>query len=128
LALCSIVIIPLEIYYLKPQTVTPYLLPSIFLSSCLLLSYLEKHIQYKVFNKTVQWLIQIIATNTLAIFCLNPLVIITLSPKIMKYSEYLTYTGSAFFNPIFSVAFIIIICLLISLVLKKLRLNILVAS
>jgi hypothetical protein len=121
-------LIPMEFYFFNLREVGIYLHPGIFVASFILLSSLEVKISYAALSRPVTWAIQVIAKNTLAVFCLNPLVIMFLAPVFRSYKLSLNFVGACIVGPILSTAIILMICILITSTLKRLKLGILVTN
>lgn len=128
LGLVFTALIPLEFYFFNLREVGIYLHPAVFISSFILLSSLEIKISYAALGRTVTWAIQVIAKNTLAVFCLNPLVIMLLAPIFRSNKLSLNFVGACVVGPILSTLIILIVCILITSILKRLKLGILVTN
>jgi len=127
LRILSIILVPLEIFYLHPQTVSPYILTSVFISTMIIVSSIES----RSFSKMREWqynTIRNIAGMTLGIFCLNPLVIITLSPAFKKIGFPLQFPGCSIILPLLSTFLVTSICILVILLLKRIKLGFLVST
>jgi len=129
IGIASLLLIPLEIYYLHPQTNSLYLLPSTFISSFILTSsVMQINISYDQINKFISSNIHLIANSTLGIFCLNPLVILGLDRMIQESGLHLKFAGDMYLAPILSVTLILLICLSITYIIKKIRLGKLIGN
>jgi hypothetical protein len=128
LGLISAGLIALEFHIFNLREVGIYLHLAVFITSFILLSFLEYRISYASLSRPVAWVIQIVAKNTLGIFCLNPLVIIVASAFFHSYGIALNFEGAAILAPILSIIFIIIACMLVTTLLKRIRLGILIAN
>jgi hypothetical protein len=128
LGLISTGLIALEFHIFNLREVGIYLHPAVFITSFILLSFLEYRISYASLSQPMAWVIQIVAKNTLGIFCLNPLVIIVASAFFHSYGIALNFDGAAILGPILSTIFIIIACMLVTTLLKRIRLGILIAN
>jgi hypothetical protein len=128
LGLISTALIPIEFHFLNLREVGIYLHPSVFVASFLLLSFLPSDVSYASLSRPMGWIIQVIAKNTLGIFCLNPLVILSLSPILRSYELPLNFSGACIISPVLSTIIILIICVLVTSILKRLRLGILIAN
>jgi surface polysaccharide O-acyltransferase-like enzyme len=129
-ALLLLLLIPVEVYLTPNHTIksTPYLLPSVFISSIILaVSFLQKPLTISSINPNLRGIMDTVAKNTLGVFCLNPLIILLLKPFLLTI-EPLQFWGSFIILPIISTFLIIGICLVIIYILKKIRLGILVTS
>ena len=127
-ALLSPILILIEVYLLKPPLENVYMLPSVFISSLALLSSMNSRLTYAGISPNLGKLIQSLANYTLGIFCLNPLVIITMGPIIKKIGLVGQFPGSSVGLSIASTLFITGCCILIINILKRIRLGILVAN
>jgi len=120
----SIILIPLELRFLHPQNNSLYLLPSTFLASFLLTtSILQTKITYEGISRFTGNSIQYIASTTLGIFCLNPLVILGLENLVKISGFHLDFIGSSIIATILSTSLILGICLALIFILKKLKLG-----
>jgi fucose 4-O-acetylase-like acetyltransferase len=126
--LISTVFIAIEFHLLNLREVGIYLHPAIFVTTFLLLSSLEFEVSYTALSGPVAWIIQTIAKNTLGIFCLNPLVIIAFSAMFQPKGLSLNFMGSCVIAPILSTLIILITCILITSLLKRIKLGILIAN
>lgn len=129
IALFSVLLIPTEIYLFHPQTVSTYVLPSVFLTTSLLLnSFMGAKLTYGSLSPRVGNIIQLIARNTLGIFCLNPLAIIGVNSIFNSFKFQWQFPGCSIAAPIISTAMILLICMLLIFLLKRIKLNFLVSS
>jgi hypothetical protein len=128
LGLTSTALIAMEFHWFNLREVSIYLHPSVFISSFILLSYLALNVGYSSLNRPIAWVIQITAKNTLGIFCLNPLVILLLLPILRSHAWFLKFNGASFVAPILSTVIILIICILFTMLLKRIRLGMLIAN
>jgi len=126
--LLFLAIIPAEVYWIHPQEVTYYLIPSVFIATLTLLSSLERKISYQSMPPVLSRTINMIAKHTMGIFCLNPLVYITLLPVFKSMNAFLQFPGASLLTPLFSTILITGICLLIINLLKNMRLGLIVAN
>jgi fucose 4-O-acetylase-like acetyltransferase len=124
----SLAFIPLEIYFLHPKSEGIYLLPSVFICTLILLSSMESKLSYEALPRWIAVSVQQLSGQTLGIFCLNPLVILTLSPLLVSLNVNLQLTGLSIFMPILSTLLVTVICLIIIYLLKRVKLGILVAN
>jgi len=125
------VIIPLEIYIFHPAVIkfSPYVIPSVFISSiALLLAFmsndLKMHGRYTIFTRAVS----LLAKNTLGIFCINPLIIKLFRPLFLSASINLNFFGYSLLLPIAFTIITIVLCIFLIFILKKLKLGMLVLS
>jgi len=126
IGILSIILIPLEVHFLHPQNNSLYLLPSTFLASFLLTtSILKTEVTYKNMTTFTGKSIQYIASTTLGIFCLNPLVILGLEYLVKISGFHLDFIGCSFIATILSTLLILSICITVIFMLKKLKLGIL---
>lgn|GEM_PF-989545 len=124
----SLLIIPAEIYWLRPNTEETYLLPSTFVSSLLLCgAMMSREIKYERLKPIFAKPIHVLANNTLGIFCINPLVIDLLSPVIKGFRFYFQFPGSSVLMPVISVSLITGICLILTIILKHTKMKIVVS-
>jgi hypothetical protein len=128
LGVISTGLIALEFHFFNLREVGIYLHPGVFITTFILISSLAFNISYASLSRPMAWLIQLVAKNTLGIFCLNPLVILLVSPILQSYGIALNFVGSAIIGPILSTTFILFTCILITTVLKRIRLGILIAN
>ncbi|WP_460911821.1 acyltransferase family protein [Spirosoma areae] len=125
------ILIPLEFFVFYPhvRTSSPYLSPGVFIAASLLWAAVMSQTGNSILSKLwLSNLVTILGRNTLGIFCLNPLVIIALSPITNYSNSYLQFWGCSVFMPLFSTALIITICLGIIFLLKRVKLGMLVVS
>jgi len=127
-ALLSPLLILIEIHWLKPPLENVYMLPSVFISSLALLSSMNSKLTYAGISPNVGKLIQSLANHTLGIFCLNPLIIITLGPIIKKNGLAGQFPGGSVILPLISTLFICGLSIAVINILKRIRLGILVAN
>lgn len=129
IAVFSIVLIPLEMYLFHPQTVSGYLLPGVFLVTLLLLnSIMEAKIRYEMLSPWLANLIRKLAGYTLGIFCLNPLIFIVLHPVFESVGLSFQFVGCSVVVPFFSALIVLVLCVLIIFLLKRIRLGFLVVN
>ncbi|WP_461148233.1 acyltransferase family protein [Spirosoma pulveris] len=129
LGLLTPLLIPLEVYLshqgTEPQFV--YMLPSVFIASLLLVYvFMNSELNFNVSNSSTSFLINIISKNTMGIFCLNPLVVATLSAILPSLHTPLTFWGSFIILPFLSTFLAMSACLLIIYLLKRINLGVLV--
>ena len=127
-ALLSPILILAEIYLLHPPLVNEYMLPSVFLTTLILISSMETKLTYEYLTPWFANLIQVIANSTLGIFCLNPLIILILSPLLRSLAISINAPGIIIIMSIVSTMLIMAICILIIKLLKKFQLNVLVSN
>ena len=128
IAIITLFLVPIEYFFLNPMT-KPYLIPTIFISTILILNLaLNKSLNFIKANSGSATIIKLLATNTLGIFCLNPLIIIVLSAILQPQNYQALFFGSSIIMPLLSTTIIISLCLLSIFLLKRLRLGILVAN
>lgn len=83
-------LIPLEEYYLHPRdlALSSFMIPSVFIVVLLLVhAIMSKTFYYSRLKTWQRLVIATLARNTLGIFCLNPLVIIALTPLYRRISS-----------------------------------------
>lgn len=122
----SVILIPLEVYWFNPATVSPYALPSVFITSLLLISVMESKLTYQALQPWMASLIQRIANYTLGIYCLNPLIILILIPYFNRVC--LQFPGSSVIIPLLSTSLVFSLCLVVITLLKKVKLGFLVST
>jgi len=118
----------IEVFYLHLGDLRPYLTTTVFLSSIAILALL---LDSKIVIRKNVWavnMIQYISKNTLGVFCINPLVVITLGPAIQSTNLYFQFPGCGVVVPILSSLFVLIICLLLNQLLKTMKLGFLVSN
>ncbi|MCX2481154.1 acyltransferase [Pedobacter sp. MC2016-15] len=117
-----------EILYLKPGLENVYMLPSVFICTLLLTSAVNSGPTYAELPAAFGRLVQSMANQTLGIFCLNPLVILCLSPLIMQSGVVFHFPLASVVCPLISTIGICAVCVLLIGLLKKLRLGFLVSN
>jgi len=127
-ALISPILILIEIYSFHPILTNEYMLPSVFISTILLVSLLQSKLTYENFPAWISGSVLTIANSTLGIFCLNPLVILIVSPLLRQVNHSLKGPGFSLLMPIISTILILAFCILIIKVIKKLKLGLLVSN
>jgi len=126
--LLSLGLICVEVYFFDPDLANLYLLPSVFLCSMILLSSICSKLTYGSLPSTLRWGVQKLSNSTLGIFCLNPLIILILSPLLKFEGSLPQILRLPFLLPLISTLIIISLCLLIIYLLKKIRLGIIVSN
>lgn len=126
LKIASIILIPLEIYNMQPNTISPYALPSVFIASMLLISLMESKLSYPQLPCSLAKPIGTLANYTLGIYCLNPLVILIVN-HYFSFSA-LQFPGASIFIPLLSTLLIFGICTLVIIFLKRVKLGFLVST
>jgi fucose 4-O-acetylase-like acetyltransferase len=126
LKIISVCLIPLEIYWLQPSTVSPYALPAVFVSAVLLLSLLRDQFSYTALPDAIARPLNNLANFTLGIFCLNPLVILVINHYFSIRA--IQFIGASVILPLASTLIVFGICVLLILLLKKLKLGTLVST
>jgi surface polysaccharide O-acyltransferase-like enzyme len=121
-------IIPLEIYWLHPKSTINYLLPSIFICTLLLVSTMEAKLTYNNLPNWLSKLVHSLASQTLGIFCLNPLIIILLKPLIKSLGYSMQFPGASIFSALLSTSLITVLCILTIQLLKKIKLGFLASN
>lgn len=121
-----ILLIPLEIYWLHPNTISPYALPSVFISSMLIISLIESKKSYSSLPSGLVKPIGTIANFTLGVYCLNPLVILVIN----HYFSFkaLQFPAASIFVPLASTTIVFSICVLIIMLLRRIKLGFLVST
>lgn len=132
--LAVVSLIPLESVlagrmHMSSFEMSPYMKPSVFIAS-LVLVYLAlgKNIHYNQLPSRLATCVNILATNTLGIFCLNPLIVILISYVIKYDSLRFQFPGCVILIPLLSIILVISSCILLINVLKRLKLGVLVAN
>jgi hypothetical protein len=128
LGLISILLVPLELYWVHPKSESVYMLPSVFISTMVLLSSMESKVSYSSIPAWAVKPVQKLASHTLGIFCVNPFVIITLAPFFRSVNLHLQFPGVSVIMPILSTFTVLAICIAIIYILKRARLGFLVAN
>lgn len=124
----GLLLVPVEFYFLHPRT-QPYLTPAVFVSSVLIFaSVMHSRLSWLNADSPFSRFIQLVAKNTLGIFCLNPLVILCIIPFTQTGQILVDFRGCAVIMPILSTLLIILLCLIIIYALKRLKLSALVAN
>lgn len=123
-----IIFMPIEVFYLHLGTLRPYLTTTVFLSSMLLITWLIDVKSLTIKNSWISNCINYIANNTLGIFCINPLIVITADPIMKSLNLHLQFPGCTIITPIISTLFVLVICLIIIKLLKILKLGFLVSN
>jgi fucose 4-O-acetylase-like acetyltransferase len=130
--LISLLLIPLEFYFLIKQPADlsiRYTLPSIFIATVLLSgTILKSKITYESLHPDISKLTQIIAKNTFGIFCINPLVIISLDHLLKFLDFYFTFPGCTIIIPFASTLIVVVLSLLFIYLLKRVGLKALVSN
>lgn len=125
----SLLLIPAEVSFTHPNSISPYLLPSVLLSSIILVkSVLAVNISYESLKPWQKRIIENIARNTPGIFCLNPLIIILLGYAIHALHLQLHFFGCSIVVPLISTLVVMLLAVLIIYALKRIRLGFLVAN
>ncbi|MDQ6814284.1 MAG: acyltransferase [Bacteroidota bacterium] len=121
--------ISLEKAYFHPNKLSPYLMPSVFIVSLILVTtLLQTSIDITSLKPWLNNSINLVSKNTFGIFCLNPLVVITLG-RIFQSSAYIfNFPGCFIVIPIFSTLLVLLICLIFIFLLKRIGLGILVKT
>lgn len=122
----SVLLIPLEVYWFNPATVSPYALPGVFITSTLLISVMESTLTYQALRPWLASLIQQTANYTLGIYCLNPLIILILNPYFNRLC--LQFPGSSVIVPLLSTCLVFSCCLVVIALLKRIKLGFLVST
>lgn len=128
IGILSIALVPLEIFFLHPQTVSAYILPSIFISTMLIISSIESVPHSTGIKTRYADFISTIAGLTLGIFCLNPLVVITLGRLLKTQGLFFSFPGCSVILPLLSTFLITGICILLIFLLKRIKLGFLVST
>jgi hypothetical protein len=134
LGIFSFLLIPAEAYYLRTigMEENPYVLPTVLVTSTLFvigIMNFRLEIQEKTYLAKI---ISYVGKNTFGIFCLNPLVIKLFGHRINNYLLSYPLLGQMspignLLYPLISALFILILCLFVIEVLKKIKLNIMVS-
>ncbi|WDF57465.1 acyltransferase family protein [Mucilaginibacter sp. KACC 22063] len=126
-SLLSLLLILIEASFIK--TTDPYLRPSVFICSIFLsVAFINPNVNYNFLPKSISNICHVIAQNTLAIFCLNPLIIITLSKLYNQHLLPVSFPGASILIPIFSVLLVCAIAVVISKLFQKIKLGFLLAN
>jgi surface polysaccharide O-acyltransferase-like enzyme len=131
IGLISPIFIVIECHYSRTQILlgSPYLIPTVFISSVLLLdSVMNKKNELKYINPVVNKAITTLSQNTLGIFCINPLVVITLAPVFKASPYHWIFWGAPIIIPVISTLLVIFVCLGIIHIIKRINLGVLVAN
>lgn len=125
-----LLLIPLEVYFLHSNVIglSPYLFPSVFVASFFLLVAVINFKSNSEVNPKIVTCSNLIAKNTLGIFCINPLVILILKPKLAQLRFTYEFWGSSIIFTIVTTVFVMILCLALTSTLKLLKLEKLVTS
>jgi fucose 4-O-acetylase-like acetyltransferase len=126
LKIISLCLIPLEIYWLKPNTVSPYALPAVFITTLLLLSLLRDQFTYTDLPHAVARPVSILASFTLGIYCLNPLVILAINYYFSINT--MQFPGASIALPLASTILVFGISVMLIFFLKKIKLGMLVST
>jgi len=121
-------LICMEVYFLVPDLANLYLLPSVFISSLILLSSMSSRLTYDSLPSILRLGLQKLSNSTLGIFCLNPLIILILSPLLKFQGSLPALFHLPFLLQLISTIIIISLSMLIIYLLKKIRLGIIVSN
>jgi len=124
----SPLLILIEIYWLHPPLENIYMLPSVFITSLVLLSSMQSKLTYGNIPPYLGKSIQALANYTLGIFCINPLIIIIVSSLVRRTGFSIEFPGGSILLPLISTIFICSACILLINFIKRIRLGILVAN
>jgi len=128
IAYISPVLILAEIYIFNPNLLNEYMLPSVFITTILLISTTASKLTYENLPPWIAVLVQTLSNSTLGIFCLNPLVIILFSPAFQRIEMSVKIPGISIFMSLISTILIMIICYIIIEIFKKIRLGKLISN
>jgi len=124
----SVALVPAELYFLEPQQISLYVLPSVFVCSMVLISSMERGLSYSQLPFWLGTVIEYLANYTLGIFCLNPLIILGLHVIFGKVDLAVGFPGAPIMTSLLSTGLIICLCVLIISLLKKVKLGFLVSN
>jgi hypothetical protein len=133
LGIFSVFLIPIEAYYLQEKGMAdnPYILPTVLIASALLVTGVM-NFRFKLQDKRyLTQTISYVGENTLGIFCSNPLIIDFFGHQINTYLLSYPLPGQMspignLLYPLLSALVVLILCLFLIEILKKIKLNILV--
>lgn len=120
----TVFLIPIEYFLLKKMNIlhSPYITPVVLIGS-LLSSSSILHNKIDIKNKFVLNTISYLGKNTLTIFVANPLIIVLFKYFIMKNMFDTSSVINKFFVPFISSFMVLSNCILIAIIIKKIRLN-----
>jgi hypothetical protein len=126
--LLLLVMIPLELAYLKPDSDSSMEFPAMFIA-CVLLA---NAVMFKNWDLSgspfIARIVRDVSTHTLGMFCVNTFAIFMLKPLFHGKGFYFQFPGGSVIMPMISGLITTFVCLFIMYLFKKIKLGVLVAN